>query len=90
MSGRRQSNLPGDVSDNVAPLTEAAWRLYDAKLKHLFEPQYYGQVVAVDLDTEDYEVAKRSASAWRALKARRPNARIVVIDIGLVKLNDLA
>jgi hypothetical protein len=87
-SGQASGNVSGTAPDSAPSLTEAAWRLYDAKLKPILEPQHCGQVVAVDLDTEDYEVAKRSASAWRALKVRRPKARVVVIDIGSVKLND--
>jgi hypothetical protein len=69
-------------------LTDEGWRLYDEKFKMLLEPQYLGQVVAIDLDSEDYEVAKRSALAWRPLKARKPDGRIVVLDIGLISPDD--
>ncbi|MGO8671396.1 MAG: hypothetical protein ACLQVD_08555, partial [Capsulimonadaceae bacterium] len=63
---------------------DIVWQIYDSRLKSLLEPQHNGEIVALDLDTQDYEVAPRSIPAWDALKARRPNGRIVLIDIGPV------
>lgn len=80
--------LNAEPEPDAQSLTDEAWQLYDEKLKILLEPQFLGQVVAVDLDSEGYEVAKRSALAWRPLKVRRPNAGIVVLDIGPVSPYD--
>src|SRR5258708_6894524 len=63
---------------------ELAWSIYDNRLRPLLEPEHNGKVVAVDLRSEDYEVATRSLPAWKALKARRPEGQIVFIVIGPV------
>jgi hypothetical protein len=73
----------GDDDEGVA-----AWRIYDSKLKQILEPAYNGKIVAVHLETEDYEVAPRTLGAWKALKARRPDGHIVALEIGPVREND--
>ena len=85
---RTETASSEEPQSELDPLTEAAWRIYNGNLKAMLEPDYRGQVVAIDIDSEDYEVAKRTSLAWRPLKARRPDARIVLVDIGVVGTGD--
>ena len=57
--------------------------IYGRKLKPLLEPQRNGEVVAIHLDTEDYEVAPHSSQARSRLRGRHPSGMIVTMDIGL-------
>ena len=75
---------PSSSLDSQADVKSRAWDLYDRKFKALLEPQFNGQTIAIDLNSEDYEVASRSSQAWRPLKARRPDANLVLIKIGPV------
>ena len=81
----RDANLSTEI---VADHIDSAWRIYDAELKHILEPASLGSVVAIDLVSHSYEVAKRSSTAWRTLKQRQPDAVVVVIDIGPISSLD--
>ncbi len=74
------------TSANVESSTYV-WKLYDTKFKDSLEPRYNGMVLAVDLDSDDYEVSKRSVTAWKALKLRGPEGRIEFLIIGPVNRN---
>lgn len=56
--------------------------IYDAKLRAELEPQFHGQFVAIDVETEDYEVADEAANASDRLWERRPDAQVLVERIG--------
>lgn len=56
--------------------------IYASKLRPLLEPQYHGQFVAIDVETEDYEVASDADAASDRLWERRPDAQILVERIG--------
>lgn len=56
--------------------------IYDAKLRSLLEPQYRGQFVAIDVESEDYEVADEARDARVRLHERRPEAQVLVERIG--------
>ncbi len=56
--------------------------IYTSKLRLLLEPQYRGQFVAIDVETEDYEVACDADEASDRLWKRRPDAQILVERIG--------
>ena len=55
---------------------------YTTKLRPLLEPQCRGQFVAIDVETEDYEVASDADVASDRLWERRPDAQILVERIG--------
>ncbi|MGO8670437.1 MAG: hypothetical protein ACLQVD_03595 [Capsulimonadaceae bacterium] len=80
---------PVSAEDAERISIEHAWRIYDNRLKALLEPEYNGKVVAVDLETEDYEVAPRSLPAWKALKARHPYGQFVFLVVGPVSPDSL-
>ena len=56
--------------------------IYISKLRPLLEPQCRGQFVAIDVETEDYEVASDADVASDRLWERRPDAQILVERIG--------
>ena len=56
--------------------------VYDSKLRAELEPQFHGQFVAIDVETEDYEVADEAATASDRLWKRRPEAQVLVERIG--------
>jgi hypothetical protein len=64
-------------------LTERGLALYERDLKPLLEPKYDGQFVAIHVDSGDYEVARSSADAMRAiLKRHSIDGRLVMRKIG--------
>ena len=56
--------------------------IYTSKLRPLLEPQCHGQFVAIDVETEDYEVGIDPDVASDRLWERRPEAQILVERIG--------
>ncbi len=56
--------------------------IYDSKLRAILEPQFHGQFVAIDVETEDYEVADGADDASNRLWERRPDAQVLVERIG--------
>ena len=56
--------------------------IYVSKLRPILEPQCHGQFVAIDVETEDYEVASDADVASDRLWRRRPDAQILVERIG--------
>lgn len=56
--------------------------IYEQKLRAILEPNSIGQFVAIDVETEDYEVASDPDVASDLLAARHPDAQILVERIG--------
>jgi hypothetical protein len=55
---------------------------YETKLKLLLEPKHDGEFVAIHVDTEDYELGKSSGDAMRAMRQRRSEGRLVILQVG--------
>ncbi len=79
--------LPSE--DEMEMLSAKGRAIYDQTLKAILEPQYNGQVVAIHLDTEDYEVARNSPTATRALRARHSSGLMMITDIGPARIDSL-
>lgn len=56
--------------------------IYEAKLRSILEPQYRGKFIAIDVESEDYEVADEAREARVRLHDRRPEAQVLVERIG--------
>ena len=56
--------------------------IYDSKLRSILEPQLHGKFVAIDVESEDYEVADETAAACDRLWERCPDAQVLVERIG--------
>ncbi len=56
--------------------------IYASQLRMILEPQHRGQFVAIDVESEDYEVADEAHEASDRLHQRRPSAQMLVERIG--------
>jgi len=56
--------------------------IYESKLRSVLEPQFHGQFVAIDVETEDFEVSSDADDASDRLWQRHPEAQILVERIG--------
>ena len=56
--------------------------IYESKLRSILEPQLRGQYVAIDVETEDYEVSYDGDEASDRLRIRHPEAQVLVERIG--------
>ncbi len=61
---------------------ERGVQIYESRLRDVLEPQFRGQFVAIDVKTEDYEVAHDAALARDRLWTRRPDSQILIERIG--------
>lgn len=52
------------------------------KLRHGIELNNYGKFVAIDINTEEFEIAENTISATRQLYNKLPNALPWVVRIG--------
>lgn len=57
-------------------------RIYEQKLRSVLEPQFNGQFVAIDVESEDYEVAMEARDASNRLRERLPDAQVLVERVG--------
>jgi hypothetical protein len=56
--------------------------IYEQRLRAQLELDNRGKIVAIDVDTSEYEVADEVVSASEQLLARLPNAQIWCVRIG--------
>ena len=75
--------------EELEQLSKRGWAIYDEKLKSILEPEFNGKIVAIHLDTGDYEVANNSPTASRAIRARHPEGLMMVTDIGPARMDGL-
>jgi hypothetical protein len=67
----------------VDELGERGSAIYDARLKPLLEPAFERQFVAIHLDSGDYEVARSSGDAMRAIRKKHPrDGKLFIRKIG--------
>ena len=56
--------------------------MYEQRVRSQVEADHRGKIVAVDVDTGDFEVAQDTLSASQGLLVRHPNAQIWCVRIG--------
>ena len=56
--------------------------IYDQQVRPKIEVGNHGKIVAIDVDTGDFEVADQTLLASERLLARRPGAQIWCVRIG--------
>lgn len=67
------------------PMAEHAGRgqvLYEQQVRAKVETGNHGRIVAIDIDTGEYELADDTLTACNRLLARLPDAQIWVVRIG--------
>lgn len=63
-------------------LSQHGLAIYERKLKPILEPDRDGEYIAIHVDSEDYALGTSSGNAMRAMRQRRPQGRLVVLQIG--------
>jgi len=66
------------------PLDAVARRgleIYEGKLKTLLEPEHFGEVVAIHVDSSDYAVAPSSPEAMRAMRRVHPSGLLFLYTV---------
>jgi hypothetical protein len=56
--------------------------IYESQVRSQVEATHYGKIVAIDIETADFEVAEDSLTAAKQLLNRYPDAQILCIRIG--------
>ncbi|MYC34436.1 MAG: hypothetical protein F4X64_14830 [Chloroflexi bacterium] len=62
--------------------SELGWKIYNAKIKNLVEPQEKGKFLVIDVMTGDYAVNRDLIAAEDELEERQPDGVIYTIRIG--------
>ncbi len=57
-------------------------RIYENQIRSLVEKEYIGHIVAIDIETGNYEIAEDTMTATRQLRQRIPDSQTWVIKIG--------
>lgn len=56
--------------------------IYETQVRPQVEEGNHGKIVAIDIETGDFEVDKSEIAACDRLEARRPDAQIWIVRIG--------
>ena len=56
--------------------------IYESQVRHQVEECNHGKIVAIDLETGDFEVDVSEIDACDRLEARHPNAQVWMVRIG--------
>jgi len=56
--------------------------IYESRVRSLVESDNHNKFVAIDLETEDFEVDMKEIAACDRLEARHPDAQIWIVRIG--------
>lgn len=57
-------------------------KIYENKLRHQIESDNYGKIVAIDIETGEFEIAEDTMTATRQLYDKLPDAQPWVVRIG--------
>lgn len=57
-------------------------KIYESQVRPQVEEGNYGKIVAIDIETGDFEVDASEIAACDRLEARRPDAQIWIVRIG--------
>ena len=66
---------------------------YEREIRAAVEAAHHGEMLALDVETGDYETAPDSLTALNRLTARRPNAVVYILRVGYptaVRLGNLS
>ncbi|WP_404790534.1 hypothetical protein [Altericista sp. CCNU0014] len=56
--------------------------IYESQVRQQVEEGNHGKIVAIDIETGDFEVDQSEIAACDRLEARRPDAQIWIVRIG--------
>lgn len=56
--------------------------IYESQVRRQVEADNHGKIVAIDIETGDFEIDRSEIAACDRLEARRPDAQIWIVRIG--------
>ncbi len=71
-----------DLSPAERKIEARGLRIYREKIRDRVYPQETGKVLAIDVDSGEYEMDNDEMAAWERLRARRPDAVIWFKRVG--------
>src|SRR5437588_2703007 len=66
----------------IEELARLGKAIYDERVRPLVDPAERGRIVAIDVESGDYELADDTLSATDRLYARRPDAQPWILRVG--------
>jgi len=60
--------------------------LYERQIRSAVEPSHFGDVVVIDIDSGEYEVAPDHLTAVRRARAKHPNGTLFALRVGFPAL----
>jgi hypothetical protein len=63
-------------------IVERGKEIYERAIRHLVEADNKGRVIAIDIHSEEYELADDAITSASRLRARVPDAEIYVSRVG--------
>ena len=71
-----------DLSPSDRKVESRGQKIYRDTIRDLVYPQETGKVVAIDVESGDYEIDDNDMAAWERLRARKPDAVIWFKRVG--------
>ncbi len=71
-----------EAQENAQQTAARGQAIYESSLRSRLEPHQRGRIAAIDVNSEEYEVADNVLAACQALLTRVPNAEVWVVRIG--------
>lgn len=68
--------------DGLSQLSEKAWAIYEKKLKKKLESEFMGQVIAIEVESEDWFLGETVVEALLKARQKYPDKLFHVIRIG--------
>ena len=56
--------------------------IYEQRIRHQVEADHQGGIVAIDIETGDFEIAPKLLDAAQSLRVRHPAAQIWAVRVG--------
>jgi len=85
-----KENKPMPVKQPRYAKEEVARRardIYDRFIRSKVEPAHDGEIVAIDLDTGEWEVDPDDEAAFKRLDARLPDSQILTVRVGFLPVH---
>jgi hypothetical protein len=73
---------PTTNDTSAEAIIKRAQEIYERNIRSREEPVNHGRVVAIDVDSEQYEVGDHVLEVSDRLRARIPNATVALLRIG--------
>ena len=68
-------------------VVERGKEIYERAIRHLVEADHKGRVIAIDIRSEEYELADDAITSASRLRARVPDAEMYVTRVGFPTLH---